>query len=76
MNDRAVDYNPFAECEAYVSEHGTGAGVRSKYWNIQMPSVAVAVRVAEIIQMAYKSGVEDNQHKIQKALGIERRIIT
>lgn len=74
MNDHIVGYNPFAECEAYVSEHGAGAGIRSKCWNIQMPNVAVAVRVAEIIQMAYKSGVEDNQKTVRKALGINWEI--
>ncbi len=70
MNDHIVGYNPFLECEAFVSEHGTYAGVRSKYWNIPMPNEAIAKRVAEIIQLAYKSGIEDNQNAIRKALGI------
>ncbi len=70
MNDHIVGYNPFAECEAFVSEHGTGAGIRSKYWTIPMPSEAVAKRVAEIIQLAYRSGIEDNQQAMRKALGI------
>jgi len=67
MSDK---YNPFTECEVYVSEHGTGAGVRSKYWNIPMPNEGVANRVAEIINAAYRFGVEDNQNAMRKALGL------
>ncbi len=70
MNDNHVEYSPFAECEAYLSEHGTGAGIRSKYWAISMPNEAVANRVAEIIRAAYQSGVEDNQEAMRKALGL------
>jgi hypothetical protein len=66
------EYNPFTDCEAYVSEHGTGAGVRSKYWNIPMPNEGVAKRVAELIQFAYYRGVSDNQDVIKKGLGISR----
>jgi hypothetical protein len=54
----------------YVSEHGTGVGIRSKYWNVPIPNEALAKRVAELIQYAYKSGVEDNQRAMKKALGI------
>ncbi len=66
------EYNPFTDCEAYVSEHGTGAGVRSKYWNIPMPNEGVAKCVAELIQFAYYRGVSDNQDVIKKGLGISR----
>lgn len=70
MNDRIVGYNPFTECEVYTSEHGTGTGIRSKYWNIDMPNEVVANRVAEIIRLAYKSGIEDNQNEMKRALGL------
>jgi hypothetical protein len=65
------EYNPFTECEAYVSEHGTGAGVHSNYWNIPMPNEGVAKRVVELIRLAHDRGVSDNQNTIKKALGIE-----
>jgi hypothetical protein len=65
------EYNPFTDCEAYVSEHGTGAGVHSKYWNIPMPNEGVAKRVAELIRFAYYRGVSDNQDAIKKVLGIK-----
>jgi hypothetical protein len=64
------EYNPFLECEAYVSEHGTGCGVRSKYWNIPAQNEGVANRIVELIQYAYKAGREDTQDEIKKALGI------
>lgn len=64
------DYNPFLECEAYVSEHGTGWGIRSKYWNIPAQNEGIANRIAEIIRCAYKAGREDAQDEIKKVLGI------
>ena len=70
MDDVTDNYNAFRECEAFVSEHGTGAGIRSLYWTIPMPNEAVAKRVAEIVRFAYESGVEDNQNAIKKALGL------
>ena len=68
MND---NYNAFMDCSAVRSEHGTGWSVTSLYWNLPMPNEAVAKRVAEIIQLAYKSGVEDNQKEIRKAIGVD-----
>jgi hypothetical protein len=62
--------NPFLECEAYVSEHGTGWGVRSKYWNIPAQNEGIANRIAEIIRCAYKAGRKDTQDEIKKTLGI------
>lgn len=64
------EYNPFLECEAFSSEHGTGWGVRSKYWNIPAQNEGIANRIAELIQYAYKAGREDTQDEIKKALGI------
>lgn len=63
--------NPFLECEAFVSEHGTGWGVRSRYFNLPAQNEAVAHRIAELIQLAYKAGREDVQNEIKKALGLE-----
>lgn len=62
--------NPFLECEAFVSEHGTGWGVRSKYWNIPATNEGTAKRFAEIIQAAYRAGREDVQSEIKDVLGI------
>ncbi len=64
------EHNPFLECKAYVSEHGTGWGVRSKYWNIPAQNEGVANRIAEIIQLAYIAGREDTQDEIKQALGL------
>jgi hypothetical protein len=64
------NHNPFLGCEAYVSEHGTGWGVRSKYFNIPAKNEAVANRIAELIRMAYIAGREDAQDEMKKALGI------
>ncbi len=64
------EHNHFLECEAFVSEHGTGWGVRSKYFNVPAQNEAVANRIAELIQLAYKAGQEDTQNEIKKALGL------
>lgn len=64
------EYNTFLNCEAYVSEHGTGWGVRSKYWNIPAQNEGIANSIAELIQNAYNAGREDTQDEIKKALGI------
>lgn len=66
MNERS----PFLECEAFQSEHGTGWGVRSKYWNIPAQNEGVANRIAELIQHAYKAGREDAQNEMKKGLGL------
>lgn len=71
VKDQEHNYNPFVECEAYMSEHGTGAGIRSKYWNIPCTNEGTAKRLAEIIQMAYQAGIADNQKAIKEVLGIE-----
>jgi hypothetical protein len=60
--------NQFLDCEAYVSEHGTGCGVRSKYWNIPAQNEADAQKIAEVVQNAYKAGRADVQQQIKKAL--------
>ncbi len=65
------EHNPFLDCEAYVSAHGTGWGVASRYWNIPAQNEAVANRIAELIQLAYKAGREDTQNEIKKALGMQ-----
>lgn len=62
--------NPFLDCEAFVSEHGTGWGVRSWYWTIPAQNEGVANRIAELIQLAYKAGREDAQDEMKKALGL------
>jgi hypothetical protein len=62
--------SPFLECEAFQSEHGTGWGVRSMYWNIPAQNEGVANRIAELIQLAYKTGREDLQDEMKKALGL------
>lgn len=62
--------SPFLECEAFVSEHGTGWGVRSKYWTIPAQNEGVANRIVEIIQGAYRAGREDVQDEMKKALGL------
>jgi hypothetical protein len=64
------EHNPFLDCEAYVSEHGTGWGVRSKYFNVPAQNEGVANRIAELIQLAYMAGREDTQNEIKKALGM------
>ena len=64
------EHNPFLECEAFESEHGTGWGVRSKYWNFPAQNEAVADRIATLIRLAYKAGREDMQDEIKKALGL------
>lgn len=64
------NHHPFLDCEAYVSEHGTGWGVRSKYFNVPAKNEAVAKRIAELIQLSYKTGREDLQSEIKQALGI------
>ena len=68
MKDREPNYNPFLECEAYVSEHGTGAGVRSKYWNIPCTNESAAKKLAVIIRAAYKCGREDIQSEFRKLI--------
>lgn len=64
------EHNPFLECEAFVSEHGNGWGIRSLYWNIPVQSEGVANRIAALIQLAYKAGRADTQDEIKKALGL------
>lgn len=64
------EHNHFLECEAFVSEHGTGWGVRSKYFNVPAQNEGVANRIAELIQMAYIAGREDLQDEMKKALGL------
>lgn len=63
-------HNPFLDCEAFVSEHGTGWGVRSYHWNIPAQNEGVANRIAELIQLAYKAGRVDAQDEMKKALGL------
>ena len=70
MKDKEHDYNPFAECEAYGSEHGTGWGVRSKYWAIPCTNEGTAKRLAEIIRTAYKSGREDVASELREILNV------
>lgn len=65
-----TEHNPFLECEAFVSEHGTGWGVASRYWNVPAQNEAVANRIAELIRMAYIAGREDAQDEMKKALGL------
>lgn len=62
--------SPFLECEAFQSEHGTGWGVRSKYWNVPAQNEGVANRIAVLIQCAYRAGREDVQDEMKKALGL------
>ena len=64
------EHNHFLECEVFVSEHGTGWGVRSKYFNVPAQNEGVANRIAELIQMAYIAGREDLQDEMKKALGL------
>lgn len=64
------EYNPFLECEAYSSEHGTGWGVRSRYWTVSAENEGVANRIAQLIQLAYQAGREDTQNEMKKALGL------
>jgi hypothetical protein len=64
------EHNHFLECEAFDSEHGTGWGVRSKYFNVPAQNEGVANRIAELIQMAYIAGREDLQDEMKKALGL------
>lgn len=70
MKDQEHGYNPFAECEAYGSEHGTGWGVRSKYWTIPCTNEGTAKRLAEIIRAAYKSGREDVASELREILNV------
>lgn len=63
--------SPFLECEAFKSEHGTGWGVRSKYWTITATNEGTANRIAELIHAAYRAGREDVQNEIKKALNYE-----
>ena len=70
MKDQEHGYNPFAECEAYGSEHGTGWGVRSKYWVIPCTNEGTAKRLAEIIRTAYKSGREDVTSELREILNV------
>lgn len=70
MKDQEHNYNPFTECEAMSSEHGTGWSVVSKYWNIPCTNEGTAKRIAEIIRFAYHRGVSDNQNMIKKVMGI------
>lgn len=65
-------HNPFRDCEAQGSEHGTGWSVCSRYWNVLMPNQAVAERVAELIRGAYQSGREDVQNEMKNVLGIKQ----
>jgi hypothetical protein len=63
--------SPFLECEAFESEHGTGWGVRSMYWNIPAHmNEGMANRIAVLIQCAYRAGREDLQDEMKKALGL------
>jgi hypothetical protein len=64
-------YNPFLDCEVFRSEHGTGWGVRSKYFNVPAQNENVARRIAELFQLAYKAGREDIQRDIKKALELQ-----
>jgi hypothetical protein len=64
------EHNPFTDCTAQGSEHGTGWSVCSMYWNIMMPNQGVAERVAELIRMSYFAGQRDAQNEIKKVLGI------
>jgi hypothetical protein len=64
------NHNPFLDCEAYVSEYGTGWGVRSKYFNVPAQNEAVAKRIAELIQLSYHAGREELQAEIKQTLGI------
>lgn len=64
------EQNPFLNCYAQESEHGTGWSVISAYWNIPCQNERTANRVAEIIQHAYRAGYKDKQDEIKKVLGI------
>lgn len=70
MKDQEHNYNPFAECKAMGSEHGTGWSVVSKYWNIPCTNEGTAKRIAEIIQGAYKSGREDVASELREILNV------
>jgi len=64
------EYNSYRDCTVEKNEDTGRFRISSKYWTIDVPSKPAGMRIAEIIQAAYRNGVADNQKAIKQVLGI------
>ena len=64
------DYNPFLDCTVEKNEDTGRFRISSKYWTVDVPSRPAGMRIVEIIQAAYRNGMQDNQKAIKQVLGI------
>lgn len=62
------EYNPFTDCNVVATDQGWS--VASKFWSFETKTKTAAIRAVEVIQAAYRNGMQDNQKSIKQVLGI------